>query len=211
MMILPLADALQNCMQNLTSRIAGVDNEQMTSHAMGMGAMLGYSIGTIKEQFNTPNKNVNSSSSNNSNSSGGLQGFIGRAKSIINPSMNLSSETDYDGNSNPIRSVIPKDKLNTTVSIPTTNGKNKDNISNGFNNTPKTTINKVAKTGFNMAKTYVGIGARMAEGDLYKSSYKNTFQNNRKNNFKNTEYINTVSDKATIQKLGDENEPKEYS
>lgn len=42
MMILPLADALQNCLQNLTSRIAGVDNEQMTNRVIGMGAMAGF-------------------------------------------------------------------------------------------------------------------------------------------------------------------------
>ena len=48
-MILPLADALQNCLQDLTSRIAGLDNEQMSGRAMGMGAMLGYSLGAIKD------------------------------------------------------------------------------------------------------------------------------------------------------------------
>ena len=50
-MILPLADALQNCLQNLTSRIAGIDNEQMTNRVMGMGAMLGFGATAIKEQF----------------------------------------------------------------------------------------------------------------------------------------------------------------
>ena len=40
MMILPLADTLQNCLQNLTSRIAGIDNEQMTNRVLGTGAML---------------------------------------------------------------------------------------------------------------------------------------------------------------------------
>ena len=33
---------------------------------------------------------------------------LSRAKSIINPSMNLSNEKDYNGNTNPIRKVIIK-------------------------------------------------------------------------------------------------------
>ena len=68
MMILPLADALQNCLQNLTSRIAGVDNEHMTGRVMGMGARLGFGLGAIKEQFNTPTTSNNGNNGNSSNS-----------------------------------------------------------------------------------------------------------------------------------------------
>jgi len=108
MMILPLADALQNTLQNLTSRIAGVDNEQVAGRAMGMGAMLGYGIGTIKEQFKTSSQNAKNINTNNGNSDTGLKGFVTRAKSVVSPSMNMSAETDYNGNANPIRNVIPK-------------------------------------------------------------------------------------------------------
>ena len=58
MMILPLADSLMNCLQNLTSRIAGVDNEMMTGRVMGMGTMIGFGLGAIKEQFRTPSSNI---------------------------------------------------------------------------------------------------------------------------------------------------------
>ena len=209
-MILPLADALQNCLQDLTSRIAGVDNEQMAGRAMGMGAMLGYSVGAVKEQFNSSNNNAKSVSSNGNISGGGLQGFISRAKSVINPSMNLSSEKDYNGNVNPIRDVVPKEKSTNAVTIPTSNGTNKENISNGYN-TPKSTIGKVAKVGFNATKAYVGIGAKMAEGDFSKSPYKANTQTKRKNNFQNTEYINNIANSNSMQKLGDENGLKEHS
>ena len=101
MMILPLADALQNCLQNLTSRIAGIDNEQMTNRVIGTGAMLGFGVNAIKEQFKTPTSSSNNG--NNDNSSGGLKGFVDRAKSVISPGMNLSDEKDYNGNINPIR------------------------------------------------------------------------------------------------------------
>ena len=178
---------------------------------MGMGAMLGYSVGAIKEQFNSSNGNAKSGSSNGGNSGGGLQGFIGRAKSVINPTMNLTSEKDYNGNVNPIRDVIPKEKATNTVAIPTSNGNNKENISNGSNNTPKSIVGKVAQTGFNATKAYLNMGAKMAEGDFSKSSYKANNQNNRKNNFQNTEYINNVANNNAIQKLGDENEFKGQS
>lgn len=193
MMILPLADSLQNCLQNLTSRIAGVDNEQMTGRVMGMGAMLGFGLGAIKEQFNTPtNKN------GTDNSSGGLKGFVNRAKSVISPSMNLSAEQDYSGNINPIRDVIPKEKSSNLTPVP-----------NGNQSSPKTIIGKVAKTGFNATKTYLSIGAKMAEGDFSKSPYKSNNKNVRKSNFQNTEYINNIATQNNaLEKLGDENEFK---
>ena len=211
MMILPLADALQNCFQNLTSRIAGVDNEQMTNRVVGMGAMLGFGLGAIKEQFNTPSSNNNRGNENNS----GLKGFVNRAKSIVNPSMNLSPEKDYNGNINPIRTVLPKEitgtntnNVSNNISIPTSNGKNTENISNGTVNTPKSVVGKVAKTGFNATKTYLSVGAKMAEGDF--SSYKgNNKQTNKKYNYQNVEYMQKLTNENNIRKLGDQNEPKE--
>lgn len=205
-MILPIADTLQNCLQNLTSRIAGVDNEQMTNRVVGMGAMLGFGLGAIKEQFKTPSSSNLFNNGNNDNSAGGLKGFVSRAKSVINPTVNLSPETDYNENINPIRNVIPKEKQNSNVYIPTSNGENKASMSNGSTNAPKTVVGKVAKTGFNMTKSYLSMGAKMAEGDFSKSPYKNN--NTRKNNFQNTEYINKVANSNEIKKLGDESEFK---
>lgn len=215
MMILPLADALQNCFQNLTSRIAGVDNEQMTNRVIGMGAMLGFGVNAIKEQFNTPN----SKSNNGENNNGGLKGFIDRAKSVVNPSMNLSPETDYNGNTNPIRTVLPKEKavpntsnVNNNISIPTSNGKNTDSISNGTATTPKSVAGKAIKTGFKATKAYLSMGAKMAEGDFSVSPYKSSNkQVNRNSNAQNVEYMQNIQKLANennAKKLGDQNEPK---
>lgn len=214
MMILPLADALQNCFQNLTSRIAGVDNEQMTNRVIGMGAMLGFGLGAIKEQFNSPSSNNNNGNGNN----GGLKGFIDRAKSVVNPSMNLSPEKDYNGNVNPIRTVLPKENTNTNtnnvnnnISIPTSNGKNTESISNGTASTPKSVVGKVAKTGFQATKAYLSVGAKMAEGDF--SSYKGSNkQMSKKSNYQNVEYMQNIqklTNENNARKLGDQNEPKE--
>ena len=191
MMILPLADALQNCLQNLTSRIAGVDNEQMTNRVVGAGTMLGFGLGAIKEQFKTPNISKNENNSNNSG--GGLKGFVSRAKSVINPSMNLSDEKDYDGNVNPITTVIKKQNDDKKSITPMYNIENKTGTNESPSiNTPKSVVGKVAKVGFNATKTYLGIGASLVEGD-----------------FKKTNYRSNISDSNKIKKLGDENEPKE--
>lgn len=207
MMILPLADALQNCLQNLTSRIAGVDNEQMTNRVVGAGTMLGFGLGAIKEQFKTPNISKNENNSNNSG--GGLKGFVSRAKSVINPSMNLSDEKDYDGNVNPITTVIKKQNDDKKSITPMYNIENKTGTNESPSiNTPKSVVGKVAKVGFNATKTYLGIGASLVEGDFKKTNYRSN-TTNRKNKFNSTEYINNISDSNKIKKLGDENEPKE--
>lgn len=210
-MILPIADALQNCFQNLTSRIAGIDNEQMTGRVMGMGAMLGFGIGAIKEQFNSPSSNNNNS---NNSDNGGFKGLINRAKSVVNPSMNLSPETDYNGNTNPIRDVIPKEKtnnVNSNVSVPTSNGKNTESISNGTKSNAKSIAGKVLKTGVKATGAYLSMGAKMAEGDFSKSPYKSSNkQINKKANYQNVEYMQNTQKVANEndKKLGDTNEPK---
>lgn len=205
-MILPLADALQNCLQNLTSRIAGVDNEQMTGRVMGMGAMLGFGIGAIKEQFNSPSGNIKNGDSNNNNSSSGFKGFVSRAKAVINPNMNLSDEKDYNGNINPIREVLTKEK--NTFTNATDNSKiAHEKVSN--NSTVKSVVGTVVKTGFNATKAYLDIGSKMVEGDFNKSAYtyKRTKNTKKNSNFQSAEYINRISNNSNdVQKLGDDDE-----
>jgi len=199
MMILPLADSLQNCFQNLTSRIAGIDNEQMTGRVLGMGAMMGFGINAIKEQFKTPNQN-NSNSSNNASTGngGGLKGFVARAKSIINPTTNLSPEKDYNGNVNPIRNV---EKTSASKST----NENKSTNNNETKISPKNVATSALKTGYNVTKNYLKVGASLAEGKFDSSSYQN--KNYSKKKFQNTEYVNKIaSEKVNSEKLGDKNE-----
>ena len=174
MMILPLADSLMNCLQNLTSRIAGMDSEMMTGKVLGMGAMLGFGLNAIKEQFNSPN------------------------------STNGTSNND---NSNPIRDVMQNNTQNNIPNnkmiIPKFSGNNQENMANG-NKTSN--VNKIAKTGFNATKAYLGMGAKMAEGNFDRSNtYK---QNNNKRRLQNVEYINNQTTE-TQEKIGDKNEFKE--
>lgn len=207
MMILPLADALQNTLQNLTSRIAGVDNEQVTGRAMGMGAMLGYGIGTIKEQFKTHSQNVKNVNTNSNNKSEtGLKGLVTRAKSVVIPSMNMSAETDYNGNANPIRNVIQKSSSISNAEATTI--KNKENGLKENSNTQKSVLGKVAKTGYNATKAYLEVGAKMAEGNFNEYSYKKprVSQYQNKNKLQNTEYVTQRPFDNKVKNIGDKNE-----
>lgn len=211
MMILPLADVLQNCLQNLTSRIAGIDNEQMTNRVMGMGAMLGFGVGAIKEQFKTPSKSGKADNSSNNNGNGsGLKGFVSRAKSVINPSrINLSAEKDYNGNVNPIR-----DNLNVVKRSSGNNeeGQNSNNtkLSGGISKV-KSVGKGIAKVGYGTTKALLQAGASMAEGDFKVNRNKH---DTYKSKMQTTEYANNMSkvvNPLPKQKGGDEDEPSKQS
>lgn len=195
MMILPLADALMNCFQNLTSRIAGVDNEQMSNRVVGIGAMLGFGLGAIKEQFRSP---VSTVSNEENKSTVGLKGFFNRTKSIVNPSINLSSERDYNGNTNPIREIVPKE----TVNVPNSNTThNTTNL--------RTIAGKAVSTSVKATKAYLGMGASLVEGDFNRYSYKrNNKQSEMKNDYKNIEYMSKLNSNTDSEKLGDEDDTR---
>lgn len=177
MMLLPIADALLNCFQNLTSRIAGLDNEMMSNRVTGAGAMLGFGIGAITEQFKTPTQKTNGENSSNS----GLKGLFNRAKTLVNPTMKLGDEKDYNGNVNPIRNVEPKANIS--------NDTKQYNLTKVAN-----TAGKAMGTGIKATKAYLNMGASMVEGDF--SRYHNTRnkQSELKDNYNNTEYMNRLNE-----------------
>ncbi len=189
MMVLPIADVLMNCLQNLTSRIAGLDNNESSMRAIGLGGVLGgsigYSIGAIKTQF--ANKDTSNS------------GFIGRVKNFVNPQTNLSNETDYNGNVNPIRNVVGSKAFNN----PNTVNNNISNIANRSVNTVenKTTAGKVAGTAFKATKGYLKVGMQMAEGNFNTNSFEKKKENN-------SSYI---AQKAINTKVGSERINEEES
>lgn len=176
----------------------------MTNRVMGMGAMLGFGIGAIKEQFKTPTSNIKNSNNSKENTDNGFKGIISRAKTMINPSMNLSDEKDYNGNINPIRNV---ESVNSKATIPKSTGFNKENIGAREEITAKSVMKNIAKTGFRTTKAYLDIGAKMVEGDFGKLSYGGKV-NYKNNNLQGTEIINKVANNDELQKLGDENEFK---
>lgn len=178
MMLLPIADVLINCLQNLTSRIAGLDSNEATMRGIGLGTAfgtgIGYSINAIKTQFTNPNS---------SNSEGENPGFMGRIKNFINPQMNLSAEKDYNGNINPIRNVIDSKNITNSNSTTNTNTNRNQVVSNVSNNN----INNSSKTmrfangAYQATKGYLKLGANMAEGN-FNNNRPNKYSNDVKNN-----------------------------
>ena len=205
MMILPLADTLQNCLNNLTSRIAGIDNNEVSSRALGMGTSFGYSLGAIKSQFSNVN-NLIIEGTNDSNVNP-FKGIISKVKTkVSNPTMNLSNENDYNGNFNPIRNVIPKEKGTNNNDKQTNKTVNKKENVNNYNNENKSTISKIASVASKATGAYLSAGAKLAEGNFNNSNY-NYKKNNKKNNFNNLhnyEYQNKLSNLK--EKSEDKNE-----
>lgn len=203
MMILPLASTMQNSLQDLTSRIAGIDTNQQATQAFALGGLAGGTIGhgitAIKEQFKSPSRET-AANMQGQNTSGQQQSFVSRVKNFVNPQMNLSSEKDYNNNINPIRDVMPNSKAqNSTKKI------SKENI--GTSKSSK--VASALKTGAKAAGSYLSIGKRMAEGD---SSKKYNSHNNKKPELNNTEYLQHLNYSKSFQEksqesLGEKNEP----
>ncbi len=181
MMLLPIADILMNCLQNLTSRIAGLDNNEVSMRGIGLGSALGLSIGNsisaIKTQF-----------TNNSDNNTGTSGFVDRVKNIINPQMNLSNEIDYNGNINPIRNVVETEKSNVSNNTAINRKQIVPNMSSNIDNSSKTS--RFVNGAYKATKGYLKLGVDMAEGN---------FDNKNK-------YSNKLRDNATIIKERDINE-----
>ena len=199
MMLLPIADVLMNCLQNLTSRIAGLDNNEATARGLGLGAAfgtgIGYSINAIKTQF---------TGTNGSNTEGGTTGFMGRVKNFINPQMNLSAEKDYNGNNNPIRNVVDSNNITTNN---TTNSSNKNQVvsnvsNNNINNSSKAM--RFADGAYKATKGYLKLGANMAEGN-FSNNRPNSYSNDLKNNSTIVAEQN-INQKVISEKESDVNE-----
>lgn len=184
MMILPLADVLQNTLQNLISRVAGIDNEELSNKGIGMAGAMAHSVRTIAYQFKNPE----------GSSVGGS--IIGRLLNNGNETTLTPMETNkmetvkmqttkLESNTNNISSkerIIEKNKYNYTSSIP-------ESIITNNQNT-----NNLGKTIYNTGKEFVNMGMYMADG-------KN-FSNNRNFNRYN---INKTRKEDFSEKNGENN------
>lgn len=151
MMILPIADVLQNTLQNLVSRIAGVNNEELANRGIGMAGAMAHSVGAIAYQFKNPNTNLNTSSNS----------FLGKVFSKENTSTT----------NNQITTEMNKTKMETKP-METTRfaGKNIINNDNRVNH-DITNKSSFVRSAFNAGKEFVNIGMYAAEG--------RNFSNNR--------------------------------
>lgn len=167
MMILPLADALQNTMQNLVSRIAGVDNEALANKGIGMGAAMGQTVRTIAYQFKGENTNVDSGND-----------FIGKVVKralggIKAEPIASSSYESYSQNfAEKARPVNQTNINNETKQTQNTTMVGKENNTE----TPQSTSG--FRKAFNVGKEFMNLGMYMAEGRNFKTNESN-INNNR--------------------------------
>lgn len=155
MMILPLGDALQNTMQNLVSRIAGINNEEMANRGIGLGAAMGYTVKSIAYQFKgneTENQQktdiisrvINKANNTESVKAGG-ESYENNSKNAMDEIMSKSVTKDFSTENNNVTTPM--------------NERNEDT----------NTINGVKKA-YNVGKEFMNLGMYMAEGRNFKTN-----------------------------------------
>lgn len=155
-MILPIGDALLNTLQNLISRIAGVNNEELANRGIGMAGAMSYSIKSIAYQFKG-----NEAKSNTNNAS-----FLDRM---------FTKDTNIQNNQiTPMQTTKMETNKMTTTSMNTTK-MNENKADETKSNTMKNNKinNNVINTGkkiFNTGKEFVNIGMYAAEGRNFKTN-----------------------------------------
>lgn len=169
MMILPLADALQNTMQNLVSRIAGVNNEELANRGIGMGAAMGYTVRSIVYQFKGNNETKGAGNDI-------ISRVITKAKSgNATPMPSTSYEnhsTNIMENSKPINSTnIMNQNENTNNQSTTLNNGKVSNINNNNNIVNNETNSSGGfRKAYNVGKEFMNLGMYMAEGRNFRNN-----------------------------------------
>ncbi len=176
MMILPLADALQNTMQNLVSRIAGINNEELANRGIGMGAAMGYTIKSIAYQFK---------GNNEKNGIEKKTDFISKFKNKTN---NIESKPIEAINYESYSKNVMGDKNNNQVENSTKLTNNKINNNIVSNETKNTNNASGIKRAFNVGKEFMNLGMYMAEGRNFKTNSQEPIQQRtfNKSNIDNT-------------------------
>lgn len=184
MMILPLADALQNTLQNLVSRIAGINNEELANRGIGMAGAMAYSIKTIAYQFK--NNEGENGTTNNTN----ILGKIFGKESIV-----------QDNSVTPMQTKQLDTKPMQTNNISKTDDSkniNKDNIKN---HSKKDSIVGYGKAAINTGKEFMNMGMYAAEGRNFRHNRNSNRQNI--NNTRKGDFINKNKEENIIANMQD--------
>ena len=182
MMILPIADALQNTLQDLVSRIAGVNNDELANRGIGMAGAMAYSIKTIAYQFKGSESQVN----NNSNQTSLLgRIFNNNETSQITPMKTNPMETNK-------MNTTPMNSLNTESE----QGKeNSNNLQKEETSKKNSNITNMSRKAFNTGKEFLNMGMYMAEGrnfDTRRNYNRNNVNDTRKEDFKKKDNENST-------------------
>lgn len=183
MMILPLADVLQNTLQNLVSRIAGIQNDEIANRGIGMAHEMGHTVKAFAYQFGD-----------------------GKGTDILKKFMNkttVKQEDNSQNNTTPVETVpiktapIQSETVKTSPIQPKqteakqelTNNKSVSDKAEGKNNSifQKKNFDRAAKVG----SSFMNAGMYMAEGRNFRSDRYN--KNNANSKRKNQDLNSTAS------------------
>ena len=140
-------------MQNLVSRIAGINNEEMANRGIGLGAAMGYTVKSIayqvKENENQQKTDIISGVINKANNTEsvkvGGESYENNSKNAMDEPMSKSVTKDFSTENNNVTTPI--------------NEQNEDT----------NTINEVKKA-YNVGKEFMNLGMYMAEGRNFKTN-----------------------------------------
>lgn len=155
MMILPLGDALQNTMQNLVSRVAGINNEELANRGIGIGAAMSNTVKSLVYQFKVNNEREIETQPNI------LSRIINKVNNVESEQVKSTSYENYSKN-------IMEDQNNVSITKPINQSGDTINNSNNINNAIKNEIkeeNNISgvKKAFNVGKEFMNLGMYMAE------------------------------------------------
>lgn len=186
MMILPIADALQNTLQNLVSRIAGINNEELANRGIGMAGAMAHSIKTIAYQFK----------GNDNQSNIGGTSFIGR---MLNKNPEEESKIAQMETKNMETTTMKTKTINTSSSgsIEADAIKKLGNKSEELKN--KVSATNVAKQAFNTGKEFLNMGMYMAEGRNFKTNRE--YNRYNVNNTRKEDYSKKDKEESAISNM----------
>lgn len=201
LMILPLAEVLQNTLQNLVSRIAGVQNEELSNRGIGIAAEMAYTVRAFAYQFK--------GGQTSGTSSGLLANFMNKT-SIINEKADTTTTNPVQTKvvqTNPVETrpiqTKPTETKNTNPNEPEENSKLNNNIPNEKNKiSPLGMATKAGGAFFNT-------GMLISEGRNFKNNRydnkrqnRNNINNTRKEDYKKREEMNSISEMETDKEDG---------
>lgn len=190
MMILPLGDTLQNTMQNLVSRVAGINNEELSNRGIGMGAVMGHTIKAIAYQFKGDKEEKNQG-----------QDIISRVIKKVNNTESVPiNSASYEEHS---RNIMNNNEALNQTNIMENNNQNINQNNTSNNNSENETNNRQTNIigglnkAYNVGKEYMNFGMYMAEGRNFRN---NNYENNRiydRPNINNTRKEDKEEEKKT--------------
>ena len=163
-------------MQNLVSRIAGVNNEELANRGIGMGAAMGYTVRSIAYQFK-------GNESENQGKTDIISRVINKANNTESTPVNNVSYESYSKNA-----MEEPNSKSITSGVNTTGNKTTNTINNVQNtNKDGSTINGIRKA-YNVGKEFMNMGMYMAEGRNFRT---NTQEQNQRRIYNRPNINNT--------------------